>query len=87
MVESAYPIYNTPPGFSARKFEVITPHDTNDLAFETRGVLVGVAGDLEVIGADDTTAVVLPVQAGWNPIAVTRILAANTTATGIVAAY
>jgi len=69
---------------SAENAFTITPHDTNDLQEVTKAVLVGVAGNLAVIMKQGDTAITLPVPAGYNPLRVSRVLAANTTATGIV---
>jgi len=69
---------------SARDAFAITPHDDNDLEVYPRALLIGVAGDLEVIMLDGSTPVVLPVPAGYNPLRVKRVLDTNTTATGIV---
>lgn len=68
----------------------VTPDDDTDLSWPTRGVYIGGAGDLEVhmVGDDGTpTAVVFSnlVAGQVYPFSVRRILAGNTTATGIVA--
>ena len=65
----------------------ITPDDSNDLADRTRGIYVGVSGDLSVILAEDTTAVTfVGLAAGVvHPIAAIRIRSTGTTATSIVA--
>lgn len=71
----------------------VTPDDDNDLVFpsgtnRTRGILVGVSGDLNVIMASGTTALLKAVTAGVvHPLSVKRILATDTTATDIVALY
>jgi hypothetical protein len=67
----------------------ITPHDSNDLAQTTRGLYVGVAGNVRVIFAGDTEAVTLTgLAAGMvHPFRVTRVLSTSTTATGIVGLY
>ena len=73
---------------SAGRVILVTPNDSTDLAYVTRGVSFAVAGALEVIDLANQT-VVIPsgaLAAGIiHPIEVTRIKAANTTATGIVA--
>ena len=58
----------------------VTPGDSTILP-ATRGIWVGVAGNLAVIFAGDTTAVTL------LPIQVTKVMSTNTTATNIVALY
>lgn len=71
----------------------VTTSDTVDLVFpsgtnRTRGILVGVSGDLNVIMADGTTALLKAVTAGVvHPLSVKRIKATSTTATDIVALY
>ncbi len=71
----------------------VTASDTADLVFpsgtnRTRGVLVGVSGNLNVIMADGTTALLKAVTAGVvHPLSVKRIKATSTTATDIVALY
>lgn len=74
----------TPDSHPATGAFEVTPNDSADLAKVTRAVLIEVAGDLDVVMANGDE-VVLPVQAGYNPLAVRRIKAANTTATGIFA--
>jgi len=70
---------------SAVDATLITPSDDTDIQ-PTRGILIGVAGNLEVTMVGGTH-LVLPVPAGYNPLQVKRIWAADTTATGIVALY
>ena len=65
----------------------VTPSDTVDLKDGCIGLLVGVAGDVEVMFSKNGGAVVLPLQAGSHEYEVTRVLSSNTTATGIVALY
>lgn len=66
----------------------ITPHDTNasvrsgDVA---DGLYIGTGGTLRVIMADDKQADFAAVIAGVLPIAVKKVLASGTSATGIVA--
>jgi hypothetical protein len=71
---------------SATRAGAVTPDDNTDLASETRGIYVGVAGNLSVvmIGGDTVT---IPVQAGLHPLAVSRIRSTGTTATGLVAVW
>lgn len=69
---------------SARSFFNITPSDSALFAQPTRAIQVGTAGDIKVMGVNDTVAVVLSgVTAGDHPYAVTRIYATGTTASGI----
>ena len=66
---------------------LITPHNTNDLAYATRGISFAVAGDLKVItlGGDTVTIPNGALVAGViHAIRATRVYAAGTAATGIV---
>lgn len=61
----------------------VTAHDTNELAFLSRAVLVTAAGNLNVMWQDGTTQVI-PVSANlMYPLRVKKILSTSTTATGI----
>lgn len=73
------------PTVPARRAYAITPDDDADVARVTRGVICGGAGNLNVILADDTSALVIPVLAGIvYPLQVKRVLSTSTTATSIV---
>lgn len=80
-------------GNHSKSFEnavAVTPSDGADLGFVTRGVVVGVTGNVAVntIGPDGTNPTTIPMVAGviyW--LRASRILATNTTATGIVALW
>lgn len=69
----------------------ITPSDTLDVSITTRGLYVGVAGDVKVTLAANATgsSVVLKGLASGiiHPIGVRRIYATGTTATDIVGLY
>lgn len=63
----------------------ITPDDNADLPKATRSIYVGETGDLEVTMVSDETVVFTNVPAGSVlPLRVKRVLAANTTADGLV---
>ena len=71
---------------------VVTPSDSADLLFVTRGLFVGGAGNISVImgdqAVDATTVTFTGVLAGTIlPIAVRRVRSTNTTATNIVALW
>lgn len=70
----------------ARKAFAITPNDNADLATFTRGLYVGVSGDVSVILIDDSAAVTfVGLAAGIvHPIAAKRVRSSATTATSIV---
>lgn len=72
---------------SATSAVAITPHDTNDLTDITRGLFVGTGGNVSLILADDSVAVLFKnVPAGVVlPLRVKRVRATNTTATDLVA--
>lgn len=65
----------------------VTPHDDNDLDPIADELWVGGAGNVVLIGADDTVSVTITaVAAGTRlPWRVKRVLATNTTATLIIA--
>lgn len=70
----------------ARRAEVVTPSDIADLPNSTRALYVGGAGDIEVttVGGDTVT---LTAASGFLPLCVSRVHAAGTSATGIVALW
>lgn len=74
---------------SAMNGFTITPSDTVDLLQPTRGLYIGGAGNVNVIFAGDTAATLLiaPALGVPLPLRVKRVLAASTTATGIVGLY
>ena len=74
---------------SATKCFAITKNDSSDLAFVTRGIYVGVTGDLAVIlDADSSAVTFVGLAAGIiHPLAVKRVMSTNTTATSIVGVY
>jgi hypothetical protein len=72
----------------ARRLRAVSPDNDNDLALgPCKALLIGAAGTLSIIAADDTDAVSLTVEAGLLPVRVKRVRATGTTATGIVALY
>ena len=75
----------TEPGIGA---VAIVPADGSDLAIATRGLYVGVAGDVacHMVNGDIVTFVAL--AAGVvHPLSVRRVLESGTTATDIVGVY
>lgn len=65
----------------------VTPDNANDLPHVSRGIFVGVGGDLRVIMQDGTTVTFGGMGPGWHPIRVRRVLATGTTASAIVACW
>jgi hypothetical protein len=66
----------------------VTPSDTVDLAVVAKGFYVGAVGNVTVITAGgDTILFTAPALGGVHRIAVSRIKATGTTATGIVAVW
>lgn len=67
----------------------VTPDDDNDLPEgTTRGIYVGVSGDVTVISVSGSTITLVGLAAGvFHPIAVTRVKSTGTNATDIVALY
>lgn len=74
------------PGSNA---EVVTKHDSNELAKISRALYVGGAGDVTVVMAGTGTAITFAgVGAGtWLPIRVKRVNSTGTTATNIVSVW
>lgn len=72
---------------SATKLAAVTPSDATIVG--CRGLWVGVAGNVAVIAVGDTVAVTLVgVSAGQLlPIACSKVMSTNTTATSIVALF
>ena len=69
----------------AEDADSITPADATDIV-PTRGVYVGVSGDLAVDMSDGSTVTFVGLAAGIiHPISVKRIYATGTTATSILA--
>jgi len=75
---------------SAYSAVAVTPSDSKNIGL-TRGLYVGVAGDINIIPADGdgTTAVLIKAALAGvvYPFGVQKVLATNTTATNIVALY
>jgi len=66
----------------------VTPHDTNDLTYVTRGVYVGGAGTLKVNMQDSGTVTFTGVPVGTLlPIRATRVYSTGTTASTILALW
>ncbi|CAH1205630.1 hypothetical protein PAECIP111893_02382 [Paenibacillus plantiphilus] len=75
---------------SARDAVAITPNDGADLAkYPTKGIYVGVAGDIRVDLIDGTAPVTFKDVSKGSifPVAVKRVYATGTTATDIVGVY
>jgi hypothetical protein len=78
--------------YGITQIRAVTPSDTTDLALGgvyPRAIYVGGAGNLAVVGVDDTSAVTMTgIATGvWHPICVKRVMSTNTTATLILAGY
>ena len=69
--------------------EQITPNDSNNLIVPTRGIYVGVAGDLTVIMATNGQKVVFSgIMAGMiHPIMASKVFATGTSAAGLVGVW
>jgi len=74
-------------GDPVSRVEVVVPSDTVDLVQNSRGLFVGVAGDVAVILIGETTATTFKnIPSGHIlPFCVKRVMATNTTATYMVA--
>ncbi len=71
-------------------FKNVTPHDSNRIQdgdsndVLTRGILLGVAGDIAIKDQDDTTVVISGLAAGViHPISTYLIMSTSTTASDI----
>jgi len=71
--------------------ESVTPSDSVDLTYHTRGLYIGVAGDVsvEMIGEEGTTTVTFVglLAGSILPVRVSRVNSTSTTATSIVAIW
>jgi hypothetical protein len=70
-------------------FQALTPSDTVDLPRGlTQALWVGSGGDVAAVSADNRVTVFAAVPAGsWLPIAVRRVNASGSSASGLVALY
>jgi len=71
---------------------VITANDTVNLEQTTRGIYVGVAGDIGIqfsgyFGQSNVNILFTNVPVGILPVRADRVHAANTTATGLIGLY
>ena len=74
--------------YPARKFANVTTSDSTDLISRSRGILLGVAGDIAIHDENGNTVVISALAAGViHPISTKRILATSTTATDICIFY
>lgn len=73
----------------AQGLAAVTPNNAADLPVSpTRGLYVGVSGDVSVVTAQGDTVLLKGLAAGiLHPLAVVRVRSTGTTATDIVAAY
>lgn len=83
-VQDIVPMSNLPAVLAA----AVTPSDTADLGFKTRGLYVGVGGDVNVDMTNGDTVLFKNASAGSIlPISVRRVRIASTTATNLLALY
>jgi hypothetical protein len=80
---------NSTTGMSAQNAFAVVPSDAADLGNgATRGLYVGVTGDVSAVMTGGNTVTFTGLSAGIvHPISVGRIRATGTTATGILAVY
>ena len=73
----------------ANSFSAVTPSDTADLNGYCRGLYVGTAGNVALIGQPGSSTITfVGVQSGTVlPIRASRVMSTNTTASNIVALY
>lgn len=80
-----FPLTGDQPFFSARRAWAITKNDDNELAYVTKGLYIGGAGDVAVQMYDGTSVTFVGVVAGSVlPIMVKKVLSTGTDATNIV---
>lgn len=66
----------------------ITPHDSNELTTPTRGIYVGVTGDLKVrLFPSGTTLTFVAAPVGYHPIRADLVYSTGTTATSILGLF
>lgn len=65
----------------------ITPHDTNELPFYTRGIYVGGVGNVKVITSGGSTITFVAVPVGTILPVRAKIVHTDTTATNLVALW
>jgi len=66
---------------------VVTPNDSTDLETSSRSLLLSAAGTVTVDMVDVGTNIPLPLQAGWNPVRVSRVYETGTDSLTIVAVW
>jgi hypothetical protein len=72
----------------AKKWVAITPSDTVNMASGCRGIYVGGAGNVVLIGEDNAAATFTAVPVGtFMPCGAKRVNATNTTATLLLALF
>lgn len=85
-----FTITQMPPGPASGAY-AITPSDTQKLPFDTRGLYVGVTGNVTVVMTNDVlanTVLFVAVPAGsLLPISVKYVLSSGTTASSLVGVY
>jgi len=73
---------------SAENIAAITPHDSNELANVSRGIYVGVGGDVKVTTRGGTTETFKNAAAGSVlPVRAKLVFATGTTATNLLNLY
>lgn len=78
--------YVSSTGSPARRGFAITPHDTDELPFVTRGIYVGNAGDVTVVLVQESGPVTFENVAAGSmlPVFVKQVLSTGTTATSLI---
>lgn len=73
---------------SSDYWEAVTPSDSDDLPYLTKGLFIGGDGDVAAVRADGVAVTFKGLTAGmWLPINARRVNSTNTSATDIVALY
>jgi hypothetical protein len=72
----------------AKNAFAVTPHDTNALTSDTRGIYIGGAGDMVLVTTGGETVTFVGLPAGFIlPVRANIIKSTGTTATNIVGLY
>jgi hypothetical protein len=73
---------------SSEHYQLIVPHDVNELSFNTRAIYFGGAGNIAIRNHAGTTIVFIGLPVGSIlPVITGKVLATGTTATNLVAMY
>lgn len=84
---AAIRIARNDPTIPAANAGEVTPDDANDIAYASRCLFVGNAGNLKATMLDGNTVTFVNLPVGFHPLAVTRVWSTGTTANNIIALW